>query len=228
MLYPWHGQGKKVDASKKASSRVLYISLAVIAGILICSAIFTTTGFSIFNGILEKPETTSGGSNAELVTLAYNVLGYLDDGDYNALSTIAHPEYGIVFSPYATINLFTNKCFQANQIAALGSDNTVYVWGVINGSGEPIEMTPADYFAEIICAGNYIDSSIIGINHIVKTGNALENITEIPGIQFVDFHLPGNDHDPAEDFEWRSLRLGFEDYEGSLRLTLILNSKWTG
>ena len=202
--------------------------IGVVVGIMIANVLFMTMGYPLFGGAAEQPASAADTENGELTSLAYSVLGYLSDRNYTALSRVAHPEFGVVFTPCATVALATNKCFQADQIASFGADHTVYVWGVNNGSGEPIEMTAANYLAEYVLSKDYIGASIIGVNRIVKSGNALENITdEFPDVTFVDFHVPGGERDTAEDFSWASLRLGFEEYNGKLWLTVILNSKWT-
>jgi hypothetical protein len=213
---------------KRPFSHVLSILIGAIAGVVVSSAVFAFTGFSVFGSAPEKEPPPSSANNAELTELAYNVLRHIKDGDFNALSNAVHPEFGVVFSPYATVTLSTNRRFSAEQIAMFGSDTNVYVWGVYNGSGEPIEMAPIDYFSEVVLARNYFDASIIGVNRIVRSGNALENITEVfPDVRFIDFHIPGCDKDPSEELDWSSLRIGFEEFEGSLRLTIIVNSAWT-
>ena len=196
---------------------------------MITSAVFAAVKPSIFDGAHEKHPSTAVINNAELTALAYDVLGHIRDGDFAALSQLAHPDYGVVFSPYTTVTLSTNRRFSAEQIVLFGSDNSTYVWGVHNATGEPIEMTPVDYFAEFVFPRDYFaDASIIGLNRIVKSGNALENILdEFPGVRFVDFHISGGEKDTPEEFDWSSLRLGFEEHEGSLWLTVILRSTWT-
>ena len=219
---------KGAIALKKASLYTLFILIGIIIGIVISNVLYVTTGYSLFSRGANQQTSAADISNAELTALAYTALEYISEGNYQALSRITHPEFGVVFSPYATVALSTNKCFQANQIASFGSDSTNYVWGVQEGSGEPIEMTPGDYFAKYILIKDYLNAPVIGINRIVKSGNALENITEVfPEVKFVDFHVPGGDKDSTEDFDWSSLRLGFEEYDGKLWLTVILNSKWT-
>ena len=213
---------------KKPLVGALSIVAGVVAGILIAGVIFATTGFSIFGKIRENPTSSAEVRNNELTALAYNILSDLEDGDFQALSLAAHPEYGVVFSPYATITLSKSKCFQSEQIALFGSDTNAYVWGVYAGSGEPIEMTVADYLAQFVLYRDYSASAILGVNRIVRKGNALENITDVfPNLQFVDFHIPGNADNDGEDCAWSSLRLGFEEYDGSLWLTVILSSRWT-
>ena len=202
------------------------ILCGIIAGALIISAINFYTGFSIFGNNRDNDVSADDPPGAELTRLAYSVLKYIKDEDFLALSRIVHPEFGVVFSPYATINLTTDRRFNDTQIAALGTDTTVYVWGVYNGSGRPIELTPAEYFSQFVSAADYMDAVIIGINQIVRSGNALENMTDVfPNVKFVDFHIPGNE--PAEELEWTSLRLGFEEHNGNLRLIAIVYSAWS-
>jgi len=205
---------------------VVMILSSVIADILISSAIYAFTGFTFFNSNNRKTVVVDDTANADLTSLAYTVLMYVRDNDFQALSRIVHPEYGVTFSPYATINPATDRRYTADEIAALEADTDTYVWGVYNGSGEPIVMTVNEYFTEFIPAASYINAPIIGINQIVRSGNALENITDVfPNVKFVDFHIPGGE--PVEEFDWSSLRLGFEEYNGELRLIAIVFSKWT-
>jgi len=195
---------------------------------LIWGAIYAFTGFSIFSREPAPPAVSAKINSAELTALAYSVLDTIRDEDFAALSLVAHPELGVVFSPCATINLSTNRCFLPEQIAAFGTDTQRYMWGVYTSDGKPIELTPAEYFAEFILDRDYSSAPLIGVNRIVRSGNALDNITEVfRDAKFVDLHVPGNEDDDGEDYQWSSLRLGFEEFDGELRLTIILHSQWT-
>ena len=213
---------------KKRLPSVLAVCISVVVGILISSAVYAATGFSIFGRFREKPLPEGYANNAELSALAYRVLDNIKAGDYGELALTAHPKLGVLFSPQATVDKLTNKCFSAEQIAEFKQDNNAYVWGVNSTSGEPIELTPIDYFAKFVYPKDYVAAPFVGINHIVRSGNALENIQEVfPEIQFVEFHIPGSGQNAAEDFDWCTLRLGFEVYDGSLWLTAIIHSKWS-
>jgi len=184
--------------------------------------------WSSFGAPSHEPVTHENMANAELTTLAFGVLENIKNGDFESLAEIAHPNFGVVFSPSATISLSTNRRFSAEQISQFATDNNVYVWGLNNGSGEPIDMTPVDYFAQFVYSGDFLNASVIGINRIVRSGNALENLTnEFPGIKFVDFHIPGDEGDSSDDLDWSSLRIGFEEYGDSLWLVVIVHSTWT-
>jgi hypothetical protein len=213
---------------KKHFRYALSILAGVAVGIVISSALYVMTGFSLFGESNENPASYGEMDNAKLAELAFDTLELIRDGDYAALSRVAHPEYGVVFSPCATVSLPTNKCFSAEQIAAFGADSNVYVWGVYSVGGEPIEMTAGGYFSEFVFDRDYTAASVVGVNRVVRSGNALENITDVfPDVLFVDFHIPGDEKDNAEEPDWSSLRLGFEDFDGRLRLTVILHSERT-
>jgi len=216
--------------------QVIYIKKPILFAILITAGIIS--GFLLFYilsffGIISVKDINNGESgepvangNSVLTSLAYNVLKNIINDDFNSLSHIVHPEFGVVFSPGATINLTANKRFDTSQISAMGSDSNVYIWGVYEDSGAPIEMTAAGYFSEFISAKSFIDAPYIAINRIARSGNALENIMEVfPDVKFVDFYLPGGDRDSGEEPDWSILRLGFEEYNSELRLTIIINSK---
>jgi len=198
----------------------------MVAGILIASVLYTLTGFTFFGGAQRQTVSVEDTENAEITMLAYRVLGYIADNDYTSLSHVVHPGYGLVLSPYATINLTTNRQFSVDEVAALDRNTHVYVWGVYNGSGEPITLTPADYFERFVPAASYLNAPVVGINRIVRSGNALENMIDVfPNAKFVEFHVP--EGESAEMLYWSSLRLVFEEYNGQLRLIAIVYSTWS-
>jgi len=196
------------------------------AGILITCVVYALTGFMFFGGAQRQGVTSEDPENAEITMLAFNILGYINDDDFTSLSSVVHPEYGVVFSPYATINPATNQRFNSEEIATIDTDSHIYMWGVLNGSGEPIMMTPAEYFEKFIPAADFINASVIGVNRVVRSGNALENMVDVfPNVKFVDFHIP--EGESSEELDWSSLRLGFEEFEGQLRLIAIVYSAWS-
>lgn len=218
---------------KKVLTVLLLIVLGIAIGLSASLASYYFTGDRIFYSILGtrvRTEAISIGtdaSNAELTDYAYTILGYLKDGDYELLKEQVHPEYGLCFSPYATINLTSNKVFTAATVGGFSQDHNKYLWGKYDGTGDPIELTPAEYFKAFVFDKDYTQASEIGVDAIIESGNSLENIKEeFPDIRFVDFHIPGTDDD-AGGLDWSSLRLGFEEYQGTLKLTLILHSEWT-
>ncbi len=218
---------------KKLWIRLLLVVVGLAVGIAATVAVYYFSGeafnknVSSDNSVETEAPNSLTVSNAELTAYAFSILNYIKSEDYEALSKVVHPEYGVVFSPYATISLSSNKCFTATQIAGFANDDTQYVWGKYDGSDNPIELTPAEYFKEFVFDKDFTQTPEIGIDTIIKSGNSLENITDVfPDVRFVDFHFPAADSE-SDGLDWTSLRFGFEEYNGSLKLTVVVHSEWT-
>ena len=176
---------------------------------------------------LESPAlpAENGLQDSELTALAYTVAGLIRDGDYRTLSTYIHPVYGLVFAPYSTINLSSNQCFTPNRVAITAEDSTIYVWGTKFGTDEPIQLTAAQYFSAYVYNRDYIRAPLIGVNTIVKSGNALENVASVfPEGKFVDLCFPSGG---ADGSGWSTLRIVFEPYEGEMKLSALIHSEYT-
>lgn len=161
----------------------------------------------------------------DLAALAYDVADCLRAGDYAALSAYIHPVYGLVFSPYSTINLSSNQCFTANRVAITDDDSTIYVWGTKYGTDEPIQLTSKQYFSAYVYNRDYVNAPVLGLNQIVKSGNALENVASIfPDGKFVDLHFPAVS---ADGTDWSTLRMVFEPYNDTLKLSALIHCEYT-
>lgn len=168
---------------------------------------------------------SSSSDNEKLIELAFESAQYIKERDFVALSSVVHPVYGVVFTPYSTVNLSSDECFSVSDVAAFGNNTTKYVWGAADGSGSPIEMTVSEYFERYVFDRDYTAAPIVGVDHIVQTGNSLENISDIfPYAHFIDFSFPSSD---SESADWTTLRLVFEDYNGEWKLAAIIHCEWT-
>ena len=137
------------------------------------------------------------------------------------------PEEGVTFTPYSTVDRDSDLRFTAAQVRQFSTDQTVYTWGVSDGLGSLIELTPAEYFSTYVFNTDYTQAPEIGVDRILQSGNALENLTEAyPGCRFVEFHFPGLD--PANaGLDWCSLKLVFSPSDSCWQLVGIIHSQWT-
>lgn len=164
-------------------------------------------------------------NNVDLLSQAGQVVSNLRDRDYAALATIVHPQQGVIFTPYSTVDVNANLRFAAGQIASLESDSTQYLWGMADGS--PIQRTMLEYFDRYVYNADYAQAPVLGIDQIIGSGNALENVKEVyPDAHFVEYHFPTLSPDQM-GFDWCSLKLVFSEYEGEYRLIGIIHSEWT-
>jgi hypothetical protein len=157
---------------------------------------------------------------------AFLVISALKDKDMAALSQYVHPQMGLRFSPYATVK-DTDQCFTADQVAGLMADPTVYLWGNFDGSGQPINLTFADYYAKFIYDEDFANAPELSLNHRLGTGNSIDNIFEYyQSSMYVEFYFPGFDPQYA-GMDWRSLRLVFMQQDGTWYLVGIIHDQWT-
>lgn len=178
---------------------------------------------------------TSGGvysvsdGNRGLIASSYNALSYLKAGDFISLADMVHPKYGVYFSPYSNINLSSTQWFSDAEISRLGKQSDSLVWGVYDGSGEPISMTVSEYFERFVYDRDYSSAPVVTVNRISRSGNALETVLDVfPEAQFVDFYFPPSiDSDGYEDLDWSVLRLVYESHDDMMYLVAIIHSEYT-
>ena len=170
-----------------------------------------------------SPQPLDTGNNFTLLNTASYVVQALRTQDYSAAAALVHPERGVTFTPYSTVDFDVNRTLTADQVRDLTKDDAVYTWGIQDGRGDPINMTAQQYFSAFVCDRDYTKASLIGIDQIMLSGNALENLTDAyPGCRFVDFTIPGTD-----GLDWSSLKLVFQPGDTSWYLVGVVHGQWT-
>lgn len=164
--------------------------------------------------------------NEVLIHRALDVAHWLRDGNWAALAGCVHPDKGVTFTPYSSVS-DSDLSFTAEEVAAFGSDTKTYLWGSYDGSGAPMNLTVGEYFPLFVTNADYTQAPILGVNRVISSGNAVENVTDAyPDAQFVELYY--SELDPAnEGFDWCALKLVFEPVENSLMLVGIIHSEWT-
>ena len=165
--------------------------------------------------------------NFPLLSSACAVNRCLQQKNWSGLAAWVHPDRGVTFTPYSTVDPGSDLNFSADQIKNLGQDQNVYTWGFEDGRGDPIKMTVLEYIDRYVYNADYTQAPEIGIDRIITGGNALENLTEAySGCRFVDFSFPSAD--PVNDgLDWTSLKLVFQPEGEHWYLVGIVHGEWT-
>lgn len=160
---------------------------------------------------------------ADVGTLAIKALA---QHDFARLAELAHPQKGIRFSPYPYVS-DDQVVLTADELSSAYSDTTSRLWGHYDGSGEPIQLTFAQYFERFIYSADFANPEQIGYNKVLQESNSINNIPEYyPQAEFVEYHFSG--FDPQyEGMDWQSLRLVFEKVDGRYYLVGIVHAQWT-
>ncbi|NPA26402.1 MAG: hypothetical protein GXO36_02210 [Chloroflexi bacterium] len=157
------------------------------------------------------------------------VLCAIRDNRWDVVASYAHPDRGdLRFSPDVYLSP-EDLSFPADLVPGLPTDNTVYTWGTMPGSGMPIRMTFREYVQAYVYDGPYWESAQPGLDVRRGAGTVPDNhATFYPGSRVVEFYLP-----PSEPggLDWRSLRLVFvplhPDTRTMWRLVAITHDAWT-
>lgn len=155
------------------------------------------------------------------------VVETLKERDVQTLAELIHPQKGVRFSPYSTVNE-QQLVFSAEQVARMDTDTTIYTWGAYEGIGFPIELTFADYFNRFVYSHDFAQAERVGYNESVGKGTAVHNSWNFYGsnVIVVEYHFPG--FDPKyEGMDWVSLGLVFEEVDQQWYVSGIIHDQWT-
>ena len=173
----------------------------------------------------KKAEAINPKENFPLLNTACAALRAIQQRDYSSLAAYVHPERGLTFTPYSTVDVNSDLNFNQSQVKKFAGDTNRYVWGAIPGTGELIQMIPEEFISRYIFGSDYTQASKIGVDKINISGNALENVTEVyPDCRFVEFTFPATE---AGGQNWSSLKLVLAPAETKWYLVALIHSQWT-
>jgi hypothetical protein len=184
--------------------------------------------FNQINGWVDYQELAlhKGDLPEELIILGYQTLAALKDMDFNQIDELIHPERCLRISPYPYL-ADNNRSICPGEFRDLMVTDELQMWGNYDGTGEPIQMNPFEYYQTFIYDSDYIQAPVVGLNVEVSSGNSINNIPEIfPDGKMIEYYFPG--FDPKYGgMDWRSLRLVFVNVDGSWYLSAIIHGEWT-
>ena len=165
-------------------------------------------------------------TDAELLRQANELLPLLEDKEYTALAELIDEERGLTLTAYSTVNDSDNTLF-ASALASTKLGGTLQLWGFWDGSGELMELSTDEYWDRFVWNADYNHADEIGVNRIVRAGNAVENLEQAyPECLFVDYYLHST-QGYNDETDWGSLKLVFRNCGGQWRLTAIVHGEWT-
>jgi len=173
-----------------------------------------------------------GGADESATRTSSSIVMALAAHDMEAVADYVHPDLGVRISPYTYVRADGPPAEQdivlsADEVRGAWDDPTVRLWGVFDGSGLPIEMTFAAYWARFIYDQDYARPHAVGFNATIGHGNTINNIAEVyPDATVVEYHFAGLDPN-LMGLDWRSLRLVLQPQGGKWYLVGIVHDEWT-
>jgi hypothetical protein len=159
--------------------------------------------------------------------LADEVIETMSQEDMATFSTYIHPEKGVRFTQYSHIFTDSDLVFTKEEVSEFGSDETVYTWGIYDGSGEDIVLTPMAYYDRFVYDEDYKNADEISYNTIISSSGMMENQFEIyENAIIVEYYFDGFDPE-FYGMDWSSLRIVYEKYKDNWYIVGIIHNEWT-
>lgn len=162
-----------------------------------------------------------------LMSLTKDILTVFKTQQYAKLDTFIHPTEGIRFSPYATVD-GSDKQFSKESFGSLVSTgkSKKLNWGSYDGSGDPIMLTPNEYFKKFVYDANFVNPEKAEVNDFIGGGNSVNNLKNFYGASdFTESYFSGSKKMGGMD--WKSVRLVFKEINGKYYLVGIVHDQWT-
>lgn len=156
-----------------------------------------------------------------------DLINAIKDKDAEEIADYVHPVKGVRFTPYTTVSTDNDLVISKEDMVNFFADESSYIWGYYDGSGEEIKLTPSQYYEKFIYTEDFINEAEIGYNEVLSKGNMVENQFDVyENAIVVEYHIPEINPE-FEGLDWQSLRLVFEEHEGNWKLVGIIHNQWT-
>ncbi|WP_404407210.1 S-layer homology domain-containing protein [Jeotgalibacillus malaysiensis] len=159
-----------------------------------------------------------------LLDTANDILVHLQNEEFGELPAYMG-EGSLTFCPYAGNCIDHGGVqFTAAELDGFMDDPTVYDWGDQDGSGFPIELTPAAYYDEWLMDATYEEKYRYDRSKHFSTQELIRQ--KYPAGRVVEYYFEGTEE--FDYMDWQSLNLVFEkNSSGEWKLIAIINDRWT-
>lgn len=212
---------------RKGISGFAAVILVLIAALIAGAGVYAWQNPQVLGGTAQAKQDLSKSTREIVQSRADEILHALKDGDMQKLAAFVHPDKGVRFSPYASVNIKNDIVIDAGKISGLMTDTSKKTWGVFDGSGKPIDLTFEQYYKKFVYDVNFLEAPQIVFNEVLKRGNSINNVKDAyPKAVFMEYYYSGFDKKFA-GMDWRSLRLVFEEKDNIWYLVGIIHDQWT-
>lgn len=179
--------------------------------------------------IIDTTENTldNSGQHYILIELNKKVLSSIKKKDYRSLASYTHPSLGLRLSPYATVDINNDVIIKSTELLKMMKEDKKLYWGNYDGTGDPINLSTAEYFAQFVYDVDFLNAEKVTLNQSRSSGNSVNNIaTAYPKSDYIENYFSGFNKE-YEGMDWRALRLVFQKENNHYYLVGIVHDQWT-
>lgn len=179
---------------------------------------------------------TISGTPLQAADVVVNAIAGLSTDGLTPITTLFDPA-GVRFMPYYRMEssdlTLTAEEFESDYVP---QNPPPRVWGIQDGSGDPISLSTRSYFSQYIADFPYhtnaATATLINSNSdFLSQGNLINNLLSSfpqPTYRIVEYHQPGTDPTYG-GMDWTSLMVILKDAGGGTQWTLVglAHGSWT-
>ncbi len=170
---------------------------------------------------MKTAESTVASRLLDVRATADRVVAALKTKDGAMLAELLDSQ-GVRLSPSAFVDVADDQVLSAAEVRVLWTTTGRRIWGHSGGSGDAIDLTPADYVSRHVLDHDYSDAKV-SVNADTSLGTSANNASEVyPGATRVEYFREGND-----PLDWSMLRLVLMPAGDGWRLVGIIHDEWT-
>ncbi|HSI68374.1 MAG TPA: S-layer homology domain-containing protein [Planococcus sp. (in: firmicutes)] len=161
----------------------------------------------------------------ELLLMANDILEDLQSQNFENVAAYASRGKGVTFCPYSGGCIdHGGVTFTREQLRGFMAIPQDYLWGYADGTGDPINLTPAEYYDEFLMDAPYEIKEGYGRTVQYPTRDFIRQL--YPKGMVVEFYYPGTEQ--YDGMDWQNLNMVFErNRRGEWILVAIINDRWT-
>src|SRR5690625_2084272 len=133
--------------NNKNITNPITIGIATLAAVLMLSLISITF-------INDKAKNNKSEIEVFIVNQAETIVELIKNKNFEELANYVHDEKGLLFSPYIYIEE-DSLVFSAEDVSNFLENKELYLWGIYDGKGNPIELTTEGYYEEFIYSRDF-------------------------------------------------------------------------
>lgn len=204
---------------KLRQGTVMLVSLAALAAVGVW--LFMASAAEAPSAVQPTAVPAAAPPQADARATADRVLAALKAKDGPALAAWVD-DRGVRLSPSAFVDVAADQVLSPAEVRVMWTDGASRLWGYVEASGDPIDLTPAAYAARYILDHDYATAKV-SVNGDTNRGTTTDNAAKVyPGATRVEYFRQG-----SNPLDWSALRLVLVPAGGGWRLIGIIHDEWT-
>lgn len=151
------------------------------------------------------------------------ILSAWKNKDSASLASFVDPEQGVRFTTSTTVSGDNDLIFAADEFSDFFQGTDKFTWGISDGKGEAIELTPSEYYAKYIWDKDYSTPTQTAVDKYIGVNTKENNWKNVySDAKLLTYYLKGKTQN-----DWSSLSLVLRLQNNTYYLVGVIHSQWT-